>query len=63
MRFPKGETSHAIDIKERLEHSFAVSVVCPEASGFHLLKSILFQITPVSEIKYRCDAYPRFIPI
>jgi len=24
MRFPEGETAHAVDIKERLEYSFAV---------------------------------------
>lgn len=67
MRFPEGETSHAVDLKERLENSFAVSVICPEASGFilEIVKSnlILFQITLVSEMNHRCNDYPRTIPI
>jgi len=67
MRFPEGETAHAVDIKERLEYSFAVWVICPEASG-SILKNVksnlvLFQITRVSEINNQCDAYPRLIPI
>jgi len=36
MRFPKGETFHAVDIKEHLEYSLAVSVICIKSN--HLLK-------------------------